>query len=152
MIELTREDRKAIWDLSEQWKDAAHQLKNWEFDYDGFKVMAKQTYSWLEKFFLADAFPTRIVTLLLGMKEFSCDLYSVSPEASAAQLLTETLGDPENLFGILGDNYEVAPDGERELWMELYDPADDDFHKCRIDTETFDLTPLVELMDKTGDY
>jgi hypothetical protein len=152
MIELTREDRKAIWDLSEQWKDAANQLKNWEFDYDGFKVMAKQTYSWLEKFFLANVFPDRIVTLLLGMKEFSCDLYSVSPEASAAQLLTETLGDPENLFGILGDNYEVAPDGERELWVEIYDPTDDDFHKCQIDTETFDLTPLVELMAKTGNY
>ena len=121
MIELTLKDRKAIWDLSEQWKDAANQLKNWEFDYDGFKAMAKQTYS-------------------------------VSPEASAAQLLAETLGDPENLFGILGDNYEVAPDGERELWMELYDPADDDFHKCQIDTETFDLTPLVELMQKTGNY
>ena len=152
MIELTREDRKAIWDLSEQWKDAANQLKNWEFDYDGFKVMAKQTYSWLEKFFMADAFPHRIVTLLLSMKEFSCDICSVSPEAGAAKLLTETLGDPEYLFGIQGDPYEVAADGERELWVEIYDPADDDFHKCRIDTETFDLTPLVEFMEKTGNY
>lgn len=152
MIELTREDRKAIWDLSEQWKDAANQLKNWEFDYDGFKVMAKQTYSWLEKFFMADAFPHRIVTLLLSMKEFSCDICSVSPEAGAAKLLTETLGDPEYLFGIQGDPYEVAADGERALWVEIYDPADDDFHKCRIDTETFDLTPLVEFMEKTGNY
>lgn len=152
MIELTLKDREAILELSEQWKDAAHQLEDWKFDYDGFKVMAKQTYSWLEKFFLSNVFPDRIVTLLLGMKEFSCDLYSVSPEASAAQLLTETLGDPENLFGILGDDYEVAPDGERELWVEIYDPTDDDFHKCQIDTETFDLTPLVELVEKTGNY
>lgn len=152
MIELTFEEQENIWNLSEQWKEAANQLTNWKFDYEGFKAMAKQTYSWLEKFFMADAFPHRIVTLLLGMKEFSCDLYSVSPEASAAQLLTETLGDPENLFGILGDDYEVAPDGERELWVEIYGPTDDDFHKCQIDTETFDLTPLVELMAKTGNY
>lgn len=152
MIELTLEEQENIWSLSEQWKEAANQLTNWEFDYDGFKIMAKQTYAWLEKYFLADAFPCRIVTLLLGMKEFSCNLCSISPEASAAQLLAETLGDPEELFGILGANYEVSPDGERELWVEIYDPTDDDFHKCQIDTETFDLTPLVELMAKTGNY
>lgn len=152
MIKLTLEDEKSIWDLSEQWKDAANQLVEWKFDYDRFKILAKQTYAWLEKFFLADALPIRIVTLLLSMKEFSCNLCSVSPEANAAQLLAETLGDPEELFGILGANYEVSTDGERELWMELYDSADDDFHKCQIDTETFDLTPLVELMQKTGNY
>lgn len=152
MIELTLEDREAIWNLSEQWKEAANRLIDWEFDYDGFKIMAKQTYAWLEKYFLADAFPDRIVTLLLSMKEFSCDRCSVSPEANAAQLLAEALGDPENLFGILGDNYEVAPEGERDLWVEIYDPTDYNFHKCQIDTETFDLTPLVELMAKTGNY
>lgn len=41
MIELTFEEQENIWNLSEQWKDAANQLEDWKFDYDGFKIMAK---------------------------------------------------------------------------------------------------------------
>ena len=149
MIELSFEEKEEITVLCNQWQEAAQQLTDWEFDYDAFKTMAKQTYSWLEKFFLAEAFPHKIVDLLLSIKEFSCNLCSVSPEADAAQLLAETLCNPEDLFGILGDNYEVDPDGERELRVAIFDPTDDDFHEYQINTETFDLTPLVEIMKKS---
>lgn len=148
MIELTFDEKEAVDALSMQWQETAEKLTEWQFDYDEFRALAKNTYGWLEKFFLADSFPHEIVALLLSVKEFACNLCSVSPEADAAQLLAETLCDVENLFGIEGENYECYPDGKRELYLEIYDHAEEDFHKILIDTETFDLTPIVEIMKK----
>ena len=36
--------------------------------------------------------------------------------------------------------------------LQFFDPTDDDFHEYQINTETFDLTPLVEIMKKSRTY
>ncbi len=106
------------------------------FDFDKFKLVAKETYHWLERFFYADSLPVEIVSLLFDVNNFSRGPIS-SKESKAACRVADTFCDVMNYSGISGVDYEINPFGERYFKVS----GATDIHI--INTDTFDLTELM---------
>ena len=126
--------------LCERWENCSIELGDFEFDIEEFRALAKETYDWIVKFFMADLFPAKIVELLLRVRDFASHKEYVSEESDAAVLVADTLCDVGNYFGILGRNpmnYEISPENQQ---FEVGGPT----KFITINTETFDLTELID--------
>ncbi len=107
-MKLNVKDYEALENLEDQWDE----LDERNFDFDKFKLVAKETYHWLEKFFGANSLPLPIVSLLLHVNVFSQGVL-MSKEVEAAQIIADTFCDVMNYSGIEGYCYEYRPNGKR---------------------------------------
>ena len=138
MIKLTKKDREKIYELADRWEVVVEQYEAGQFDYDGYKIIAKDTFSYLERYFVEDVLPMTLVYLLLRINEFAFHPLYISDVGDAAQRVASTFCDVINLFGISGDNYELCPQGKREFIVL----GATKYH--RIDASTFELTELID--------
>lgn len=126
--------------MCERWENCSSELAEFRFDLEEFQALAKATYDWLVKFFVANLLPLKIVHLLLSIRDFANRHEYVSEVSEAAVLLANTLCDVEDYCGISGHNpvlYEISPENQ---WLKV----DGYTQSITINTETFDLTELIE--------
>ena len=148
MIKLTEREILHIWNLCSCWEELSVGAFSGEgFDYESFKIIAIDTFSLLEKFFIPNSLPVPIVRLLQAMAVFSENPFIASKEHEAAQIVVETLSNPDECFGINGVDYERNPNGERTFSVDFWDNNADDDCKFKIDTSTFDLSEIIKKID-----
>ncbi|MCQ4021756.1 MULTISPECIES: hypothetical protein [unclassified Ruminococcus] len=135
-MELNEKNCDELDNLEEKWYVCLQELDERNFDFNKFKLVAKETYHWLERFFYEDSLPIEIVSLLLCINSFSQGPI-FSKESEAACRVADTFCDVKYYCGISGVDYEINPFGERYFKV----PGAKDYHT--INTDTFDLTELM---------
>lgn len=129
-------NEEKIYELTDEWESLNIQLWNECFDYENFKNTARDTFEILFEHRDDDTVSKDLMGLVLKINVFAENaIPGATEEAAAAKLIAEDLCDQFLLGWIETDNGI----DKRVFVVTAENGAD-----CFIDTETFDLSELIE--------
>lgn len=125
-----------IFETSDNWELLNAQIWEDNFDYDFFKNVAKDTFEILFDLKDEDNISKDLLALLLKVNTFGVNPISgISAEADAAKLVAQ------ELCGQFSDCWAGTENGvEKSVFIACAENGVD----CFIDTNTFDLTELID--------
>lgn len=129
-------DYEKIYFLQSDWQSMTQELWEDEFDYEKFRQVAKETFNILFEYHSVETVPKELLLLLFEIKEFAFyPVMDISEECDAAKLVAN------EFCNQISDCWVGTEDGiDKNTFVVMSENGTD----CLIDTETFDLSELIE--------
>ena len=129
-----------IFDLQHRWGCLIDDAWDDVFDYDYFKLLAAHTFTYLFQFLTRGILPRESLSVLFKIKHFATFMFSgISDEFEAAKLVAQAFCDQMEDCWV-----EIEDDFSEDLFVV----AGADGEDYLIDTNSFDLTELVESLSE----